>query len=173
MSQAPGERGFFAFESHVPVTGLDRIGLCAWPGSFPLRARCRDTFYGLPCLIEPKTRDCLDFRIACRLRQMTPHRFEDIPDVPDHKEQSMTDTPPESYPAGYAPDRVWRPTAALGGQFGSINRPVSAPGSSVNCRWAGIRCSSIRRVRPTGRRSPSCSRNCWRPGIREPSTTPG
>jgi len=37
----------------------------------------------------------------------------------------MKDDPIESLPAGYVPPKVWTPKENLGGQFGSINRPVS------------------------------------------------
>ena len=37
----------------------------------------------------------------------------------------MTHAPIESLPAGYIPARVWSPKTAYGGQFGSINSPVS------------------------------------------------
>jgi GSH-dependent disulfide-bond oxidoreductase len=37
----------------------------------------------------------------------------------------MSDDPLENQPAGYVPARVWSPRAANGGQFASINRPVS------------------------------------------------
>ncbi|MGY2372943.1 glutathione-dependent disulfide-bond oxidoreductase [Pseudomonas sp. SDO524_S393] len=37
----------------------------------------------------------------------------------------MTDTPLDSQPPGYVPDKVWTPKNTYGGQFGSINQPVS------------------------------------------------
>ncbi|WP_144629856.1 glutathione-dependent disulfide-bond oxidoreductase [Bordetella genomosp. 13] len=39
----------------------------------------------------------------------------------------MTDKPLENQPAGYVPPKVWSPKTEYGGQFGSINRPVSGP----------------------------------------------
>jgi GST-like protein len=39
----------------------------------------------------------------------------------------MTNTTPENQPAGYVPAKVWSPKSAHGGQFASINRPVSGP----------------------------------------------
>ncbi len=37
----------------------------------------------------------------------------------------MSDDPLKNQPAGYVPAKVWSPRAANGGQFASINRPVS------------------------------------------------
>lgn len=37
----------------------------------------------------------------------------------------MTNTPSENQPPGYEPPKIWQPKTAQGGQFGSINRPVS------------------------------------------------
>lgn len=37
----------------------------------------------------------------------------------------MTETPLENQPAGYEPAKVWSPQTVYGGQFASINRPVS------------------------------------------------
>lgn len=37
----------------------------------------------------------------------------------------MTDTSLDNQPAGYVPDKVWRPKNTYGGQFASINSPVS------------------------------------------------
>lgn len=43
----------------------------------------------------------------------------------------MSDSAPENQPTGYIPAKVWSPKTTLGGQFGSINRPVS--GSRFEC----------------------------------------
>ena len=74
----------------------------------------------------------------------------------------------------YVPPKVWTWDQPSGGQFANINRPIAgADARQGTCRSAGIRSSSTRWRRPTGRRSRSCSRSCSNAATRTRNMMPG